>query len=413
MINLTGVTTEVILDKRTLKKDGTYPVKLRITYNRFQKYYALKFSFKPEEFDMIMTGSPRKENKETQLIIQNIEKKAVEIITHLDQFSFNDFENEFLKQKKRKNSNVFDNLKNYIDILKNQNRLGSAETYKSTLYSLQNFSGAKSLNFREIDVSFLSRYENWMLESGKSITTVGIYLRSLRTVYNMAIEEEIVDKKYYPFSKRKYQIPLAKNVKKALTIDDIQKIMEYEAEKWSVEEYSRDLWLFSYFSNGMNIADIARLKYSDISGNKLVFVREKTKQSSRRAQRPIVVMLIPQSQEIIKKWGNKPFKENYIFDIINNEDSIETKRAKIKQKVKLTNKYMKRIATALNIEGSITTYWARHTFSTVLKQSGASIEFISEALGHTSIQTTQNYLDSFADDTKLAFVQNLIPKTKK
>jgi integrase len=163
----------------------------------------------------------------------------------------------------------------------------------------------------------------------------------------------------------------------------------------------------------MNIADIARLKYSDISGNKLVFVREKTKQSSRRAQRPIVVMLIPQSQEIIKKWGNKPFKENYIFDIINNEDSIETKRAKIKQKVKLTNKYMKRIATALNIEGSITTYWARHTFSTVLKQSGASIEFISEALGHTSIQTTQNYLDSFADDTKLAFVQNLIPKTKK
>jgi site-specific recombinase XerD len=43
---------------------------------------------------------------------------------------------------------------------------------------------------------------------------------------------------------------------------------------------------------------------------------------------------------------------------------------------------------------------ARHSFSTVLKRSGASIEFISESLGHSNLKTTENYLDSFEDETR-------------
>ncbi|WP_363433230.1 tyrosine-type recombinase/integrase [Chitinophaga ginsengisegetis] len=31
---------------------------------------------------------------------------------------------------------------------------------------------------------------------------------------------------------------------------------------------------------------------------------------------------------------------------------------------------------------------ARHTFSTILKRSGVSTEFIQESLGHTSMKTT-------------------------
>ncbi len=68
---------------------------------------------------------------------------------------------------------------------------------------------------------------------------------------------------------------------------------------------------------------------------------------------------------------------------------------------------MKLIATDLGLDKNITTYTARHTFSTVLKRSGASVEFIQEALGHTGKSTTEAYLDSFEEDTKKACTRKL------
>ncbi len=68
---------------------------------------------------------------------------------------------------------------------------------------------------------------------------------------------------------------------------------------------------------------------------------------------------------------------------------------------------MKRILSDLGIEKKATTYVARHTFSTVLKRSGASTEQIQEALGHTDIKTTESYLDSFDRETKKVLASQL------
>ncbi len=61
---------------------------------------------------------------------------------------------------------------------------------------------------------------------------------------------------------------------------------------------------------------------------------------------------------------------------------------------------MKHILKNLGINKKGTTYVARHTFSTVLKRSGASTEYIQEALGHSDVKTTENYLDSFEKEIK-------------
>ena len=60
---------------------------------------------------------------------------------------------------------------------------------------------------------------------------------------------------------------------------------------------------------------------------------------------------------------------------------------------------MKEVAKAQGISQPVTTYSARHSFATVLKRSGASTEFISDALGHSNLNTTKNYLASFEDET--------------
>jgi integrase len=42
-----------------------------------------------------------------------------------------------------------------------------------------------------------------------------------------------------------------------------------------------------------------------------------------------------------------------------------------------------------------------------MKRSGASTEFIQEALGHTDSKITENYLDSFENRMKKEFAKNL------
>ncbi|HEV8084344.1 MAG TPA: tyrosine-type recombinase/integrase [Chitinophagaceae bacterium] len=72
------------------------------------------------------------------------------------------------------------------------------------------------------------------------------------------------------------------------------------------------------------------------------------------------------------------------------------------------NNGIKLITVDTSIESRVTTYSARHSFSTVLKRSGASLEFISEALGHTDVKTTESYLGSFENEMKKEFSNSLL-----
>jgi integrase/recombinase XerD len=66
----------------------------------------------------------------------------------------------------------------------------------------------------------------------------------------------------------------------------------------------------------------------------------------------------------------------------------------------MVNKHLNKVTTKQGITKHVTTYFARHSFATVLKRSGESIDLISESLGHASHKTTVNYLDSFEDESK-------------
>src|SRR5690606_35157153 len=189
---------------------------------------------------------------------------------------------------------------------------------------------------------------------------------------------------------------------------EIESIFNYSCEKGTTEEKARDLWVFSYLCNGMNMKDICRLMYSDIDGDKLVYIRSKTIRSTRSAQKPIIVYLTDHAKGIIERWGQKPvLPSNRVFPILPIDVTPVKEREMVKDITKLVNKYMKRIGVRLGISKPVTTYTARHSFSTVLKRSGVSIEFISESLGHSSLQTTENYLDSFEDDVKKKYADLL------
>jgi len=393
--------TSIILDSRKQLKNGLFPIKLRVTYNRSQRYYPADLSLNQNDFKLIMGTNPKGENKTIRLKLNALEQKANKIIDEIPVFDFNTF-----KKKLYSNQNVRGDVYHYYEQIiakqKTEEHFGTASNYTSSLKSLKKF--RSKLKFNEITVDFLKGYERFLLDEEKSISTVGIYLRPLRAVINSAMEDGTLSKDFnYPFgskSKLKYQIPTSRNIKKALTLSEIKLFFDYIPEANSWEDKALNFWIFSYLANGMNITDIAHLKFKDTDGEYIRFVRAKTK-NTNQVTTPITIFITEELKKIIEKFGNnEKKKEDFIFPILKSDINAEKQRAKVQQFTKMVNKYMKIIAGKVGINKPCTTYYARHSFSTVLKRSGANVQFISEALGHNSINTTKAYLGSIEDDKK-------------
>lgn len=383
---------DIYLDPRP-KADGKCSVKIKVTYNRKRKYFSTGIDLLPDEFDKLMNAQRR--TREEKIILSKLEifkAKANKIIKDLKVFTFPKFKEGYYESRDINNdvSFAFDKR---IEELKENGKIGTAVTYECSKNSLSDY-GPK-LTFADITPTWLRKYEKHMLDKGRSITTVSMYLRSLRAIFN----NQNIDKSIYPFGrgKGKYSIPTGRNVKKALTLEEVAKIYNYEPIN-DAEDMARDYWMFLYLCNGMNVKDFCLLKWENIEGDVLKYERAKTTTTEKK-KKYIRIALKPESKAIIRKWGNPSLnKADFIFSHLESNMTPERQRSVYKDLTKRINKYIKCIALKLEIPQHVTTYSARHSFATVLKRSGANIAMISDLLGHSDLSVTQNYLDSFEDD---------------
>ena len=399
---------KIVLDLRRPKNNGLFPVKIRVTLDRVQKYYSIGLDLNVSDFERIQNGSVRKELRIYKNKIADWENRAKDIIHQMDSFSFEEFKSRLYDNRSVKVTDVYALFDQKIDALKSQGKISTSSINNDAKNSLKRFKS--KLNLMGVTSDFLKNYESYMISEGRSVTTISIYIRSLRSIYNQAIDANMVDRKYYPFGKNKYQPKAPRNIKKALTIEQIKSIVDYKVVEASNQQLAKDMWLLSYYCNGMNIKDIINLRFSNIENDTLYFERLKTL-STNQNPKPIVVSLIPQAQEIIKRWKQKKRSpDDFVFPIIK-KSMTEDEKAKVKhQFIKTINKYMKRIGNEIGYDKPLTTYSARHSYATILKRSGAPLSFISEALGHKSLLTTESYLDSFEDETRRKYAEMLVPK---
>lgn len=403
--SLYKVTATPILDIRRKKENNLYPVKYRITFLRTQKYYGSGIDMSKNDW-ISMPKSKKKDLINTrELILFEFTriKEAIKDLYKKDSgFSFDALDK--ILNNGNKNS-VFESFEKTIENLENEGRVGSSIAYRCALNSLKTFVKNRDLLFSDVNVNFLNNYEKWMLNEENSYTTIGIYLRQLRAILNIAKRDLIITEAMYPFGEGKYKIPTGKGLKKALTINQIKAIVNYPVPPNSIYEKCRDLWLFSYMCNGINITDLCRLKYSNIENGEIVFYRQKTIRTSKEKKR-IAVTILPEMELIIDKWGNKKKEDTYIFQYLTSSITAKNEKKIIQNLTRQINSYMGKIGKDLDI-GNVTTYSARHSFATVLKRSGANIAYISESLGHTDLKTTENYLASFEKEERIKNAQLL------
>lgn len=385
------------------RKDGTFPVCLKITHKRKRKYFSLDKHALSKQWNAD-SGRFRKNypnhNSQNELLLI-FEARANEIIRNFERddkpFSLEAFEKEFLKEEEVNTVEAYYQAR--IESLINAGKVGSASPHKTTINAIWEFAPTKGydpkkLRLSEIDYKFLIDFEEWLKTVREcKDTSVSVYMRSLRSILNRAIREGLLKKENYPFDQ--YRLSERLNTQTQRRAIDKAKIKEIEALQFSdgsKEQLAQNIFLFSYYNRGINFADIAYLTKENISGERLMYVRQKT-------GKPFNIKLLPKAREIIEYYKTNPvFGGKYLFPIFDEATHItpEQQHHRKKTVLKQVNKCLREIAKMIGEEDlNLTTYVGRHTYATTLKKSGKSIALISEAMGHSSEKVTQTYLKSF------------------
>ena len=194
--------TVVLFTSKTLA-NGEHPLMLRLTKNRKLKYISLHLSL-PIQFWDVAKGRPRRNcpNREriNALIDQKIKEYEDQIIDYKTcdrDYTLQTLISKASKQTVRRT--VGEYLDSYIDRLLAEKRVGNAKTFQELRTLLIRFCQSLDFYFVDVDAHWLQQLTQWMRSAGYSDNSIGIRFRSLRALYNRAIEENVARRSNYPF----------------------------------------------------------------------------------------------------------------------------------------------------------------------------------------------------------------------
>ena len=405
-----SIKVSVICFKSKVLSNGNHPLMLRITENKKRVMKSLGISVNPKHWDF-NKEEPKPKCPDYELI-QNIilkvkseyQHKILEKLSRDEEFTASSLINEQKEEIKAKTVEEF--YLSLIETLKQKGKIGNSYAYLNSYNTLRNFNKGKKLNytFSHIDVAFCRKFEDWMRSKGNKDTTLSYQFRTLRATFNKAIEAKIVAREKNPFIEYKLSHFNTKTIKRALSKEDILKIINTNCScQNELRQLAHNLFTFSYLCGGISFVDIAHLTPKNIIDGRLIYQRQKTHGS-------INLMLSDKAQQIIDKYADYQKQAIYLFPILHGKRHITPmqKNNRVHKVCHQINQELKVFAKELNIKAEVTTYVARHSFATILKNSGVNISLISEMLGHTDLKTTQIYLDSFENTQMEAAMSNLL-----
>ena len=404
-----GVSLCAVLDTTKQRKDGTYAVRLRVTSHRIPRMVAVGVSATKEEWKQITSLGAKGRPSSLQRICLDQLQKAGDILLEMGNYNHKEFITR-IKGKQLDRANIWGSFDHQIQKLNEADRISYANTYADSKKSFQRFMEDKPrhriTNFNQLTTNWLESYASWAKTKTKtkralSRSTVGIYCRNLKVLTNEAIKAGYMSRN--PF--HEFKPPTSENIKRALSRGEVEAIMNYSSENEYRNMY-RDLFIFSYLGCGINFSDLLRLNWAQVQtypsadGSRkeyISFVRKKTERKQNQVKRS--VLILKRMKAIIDRWGNPRITDNtYIFPPLDRAGSEGDAVRIIKQEVKAANTHLKAIAKELKIEGSISTYSARHSWASHAAHSGQNIHFIQTQLGHEDSKTTERYLESLGPE---------------
>lgn len=308
--------------------------------------------------------------------------KMQEIIDDKEDCDFCIEELFVLFRKIRPTTSVFCHIRQQIAKKVRMRCYGTAKSYVSALRSFERFLDGADLSFSEMTCDMMQEYEAWMLHTGLTRNSASCYIRTLRTLYRMAVDDGVtVNNDIF----RKVHVSVGKTRKRAVSKDIIRSILRLDLTGKPSLEFARDMFMFSFYTRGMSFVDIAHLMKKDLSNGFLTYNRRKTFQN-------LTIQWEHPMQDIVDKYAQQTEESLYMFPIIKGDSQDD--RNSYEQTLQRINRSLKRIGSMIGLAVPLTTYVARHSWASIARNMDVPLSVISEGLGHDSDKTTQVYLAS-------------------
>ncbi len=434
---------KIILWKHDKKSDGSHPLALRITKNRKTKYiFTGKYIFEndwDEKSNRIKKSHPNSTRLNNLLLkkLSQAQATLLEAETSNENFtslqikakvkskgsniSFFQLASERIKDKYTKGTfsvvkselSILHNIQEFINHNPNspqlliieqikinrKKRVSQGRKYESSInHEIKTFSKNTNLPFQEINTTFINKYKTFCTcYLGHKTRTITNQLIFIRTLYNLAIKEGIIDNKNYPFAGENEKIRIKSGYKIGLTKQEVEKIENLQLEPNTSIWHTKNIFLFSYYFAGVRISDVLELKWFNFIDGRLYYEMNKN-------EKPVSLKVPEKAITILKRYEvNKETSTDYVFPFLKkaNQKSKEDIFIKTRNATKLFNKYLKRIAKTCAIQKNLSNHIARHTFGNI---AGDRINplMLQKLYRHSSLKTTIGYQANFihkeADD---------------
>ena len=395
------------LDKRRSRKDGKFPVIIRLGH--YQKTTSIATGQAiPEECWDDKKKKIKGAYKGTDSLFHLNNMILKELVAYQDKVNKlkESGELRFLSIKQLKNrlvgKNKYDSFFEFgeskVAELKATKRFGTAQSYQHLINILRKFTKGRDVKFNEVNYEFLVDFERFHLSKSKnSINGVASYMRTLRAIYNRGIKEGIINREAYPFYN--YQVKTVPTAKRAIKLESIKKILQVKIDPSDFMIHYRNYFIFSYMLFGMSFIDMAFLRVENIMDGRIRFQRKKT-------SKLYDIKITEPLQEIITYYTKDKKPGDFILPIIKRE-KLELQYKDAKDALHRYNDGLKRLAERCGIDEKLTSYVSRHSFATHAMLKNIPLMAISEMLGHSKLNTTQIYLKSLPSNLMDVYQEEL------
>lgn len=221
--------------------------------------------------------------------------------------------------------------------------------------------------------------------------TVDFYFRISRAMYNLALESMKDRQGYVPLPFKSVKIKKYQPSKRALTAEEMKRLLKpgfREGLKPTLRE-TLDVLLFIFYAHGMVFRDVYNLRWEMVDREgRIRYARSKT-------GNPVEVSILPETREIMERYHEK--HSPFVFPFLHRRKE-HTKNISEEAALRRINQHATYIGKLAGLSLPLSTYVMRHTWATLMLESGKPIELISQCLGHSNIRTTQIYLSRISSE---------------
>ena len=387
---------KLTLDTRRKYKDGRHPLIIRLSNLGKSTSIHINIKLFTREWDNKNHRITKKhsDNESLNLHIRSLmlgyERKLLELNVETKGLSIGALKKVLLDHGKSQKQHqcFYDFALEQISKLESNKRFGNAQSYKTAVNRVIDFKGP-DIKLLDIDYAFVLDFESFLANKGISSNGIAAYMRALRALLNIAMKLNLYDNNLYPFSR--FKIRTSKTPSRAITLCQIESIINMNIEKDSKHYHARNIFLLIFSLIGISFMDLIVLKKSNIQGNRIVYRRRKTGKIYSVRITNLAKSLLDEYQDNYS---------DYLLPQFGLDGVEESKlRYKVNLGIKSVNKYLKQIGEQLDLSIDLTTYVARYSWANIAKSKGYSKDLIAEALGHSyGNQVTGIYLEGYGNN---------------